>query len=237
MFLSKNATLTYPANSLGKASSGGDNITPLPKVLIPEHKITGNNSILLVQHNSPNGNEIGVYNQKDMLIGSGIFHNGIASVTIWGDDEYTEIIDGAIINDELRIKNYDFKTGRLSEIELTDLVDIVTDKQVSSLTYSKDGFVMGKAKDITNLSNISLEVRPNPASEYIEIEFNTPDCKASELKIYSITGKLISDLSTNLVDLKNNKLTQNIINFTSGEYTIILTCGNERAMRKVMVVR
>jgi subtilisin family serine protease len=237
MFLSKNATLTYPANSLGKASSGGDNIAPLPKVLIPEHKITGNNSILLVQHNSPNGNEIGVYNHKDMLIGSGIFHNGIASITIWGDDEYTEIIDGAIINDELRIKNYDAKTGRLSEIELTDLVDIITDKPLSSLSYSKDGFVIANAKDIINISNISLDVRPNPASEYIEIEFYTPDCKASELKIYSIEGKLISDLSNNLVDIKNNKLTQNISNFTSGEYTIVISCGNERAMRKIVVVK
>jgi hypothetical protein len=240
MFLSKNTTLTYPANSFAKSSLGEENITPMPKVLIPEYKFTGNNSTLLVKNDSPDGNEIGVYNQNDLLIGSGIYHNGIATVTIWGDDEYTEIIDGALLNDELRIMNYDANTGRLSKIELTDLVDIITDKPVNKLFYSKDAFVMAKAKAkeiIKSSSNSSIEVTPNPASENIEIEIILNENNATELKIYSIDGKLVLDLSNKFNDLKSYKLTQNISNLISGEYTIILNCGNERAMRKVVVVR
>ncbi|GAB1370191.1 hypothetical protein MASR1M45_02500 [Candidatus Kapaibacterium sp.] len=236
MYLSKNATLTYPANSSGRADAGSE-ITPMPRVLMPEHKITGNNSILLVQNDSPNGNEIGVYNQKDKLIGSGIFHNGIASVTIWGDNEYTEIIDGAVINEELRIKNYNAKTGRLTDIELIDLVDIINDKKVDKLTYSKEAFLISKINNLNSSSTISLNVIPNPASEYIEIEFNTPDCKASELKIYSTDGKLVADLSTNLSVLQSRKITQNISNYASGEYHIILSCGSDRAMQKVVIVK
>jgi hypothetical protein len=237
MFLSKNATLTYPANSSGKATAGADNITPLPKILIPEYRITGNSSTLLVQHDSPNGNEIGVYNQNAMLIGSGVFHNGIAAVTIWGDDEQTEITDGAKINDELRIMNYDSKTGRFSEIELNNLIDIILDKPISSLTYSKDGFYLAKVRNTQNSNILSLVVSPNPASENIGIELSTSDCEGTELKIYSIEGKLICDLSDKLNNLKSSKITHNISNLTSGEYSIILTCGSERAMRKVVVVK
>jgi hypothetical protein len=237
MFLSKNATLTYPANSSGKTSAGADNITPLPKILIPEYRITGNSSTLLVQHDSPNGNEIGVYNQNALLIGSGVFHKGIAAVTIWGDDEQTEITDGAKINDELQIKNYDAKTGTLSEIELTDIADIISENEVNRLTYSKDGFYLAKVRNTQNSNNLSLVVSPNPASENIEIELSTSDCEATELKIYSLEGKLISDLSDKLNNLKSSKISHNISNLTSGEYSIILTCGNERVMRKIMVVK
>ena len=91
--------------------------------------------------------------------------------------------------------------------------------------------------EIQNSTRISLNVRPNPASDIIEIEFTTPDCQASNLSIYSLDGKLISNLTDKLQALKSNLITHDISNFTSGEYTIILTCENERAMRKVVVVR
>ncbi len=236
MYLSKNATLTYPANSSGRAEAGSE-ITPMPRVLIPSVNRTGNNAVLLVQNNSDNGDEIGIYNSSDELIGSGIFHNGIASVTIWGDDDYTETIDGAVINEELTIKNYDSKTGRLTDLELIDLVDIINDKKVDKLTYSRDAFLISKINNLNSSSTISLNVVPNPASEYIEIEFNTPDCKASELKIYSTDGKLVADLSTNLSVLQSRKITQNISNYASGEYHIILSCGSDRAMQKVVIVK
>jgi hypothetical protein len=238
MFLSKNATLTYPANSSGKASVGGDNISPLPKILIPEHKITGNNSILLVQHNSPNGNEIGVYNHKDMLIGSGMFHNGIASVTIWGDDEYTEIIDGALINDELQIKNYDAKTGRISEIKLTDLVDIIKDKPVSRLTYSKDGFVMAKVKIETHeIDKYNITLSPNPFSEELSITLNLPARASLTCKLYYLEGVLVNSIFDGISQIGINNFNLTGTNLSSGEYTIVITYGEEQIFKKVMKVK
>ncbi len=129
------------------------------------------------------------------------------------------------------------KSGRLSGVDILELEDFITVEKVNGLTYSKDAIYFAKAGIIHNSTNISLNVRPNPASDIIEIEFTTPDCKSTNLSIYSIDGKLISNLSGGLQALKSNKITHDISNFTSGEYTIILTCENERAMRKVVVVR
>ncbi|MDT3741025.1 MAG: T9SS type A sorting domain-containing protein [Candidatus Kapabacteria bacterium] len=227
--------LTYPANEFGKGSSGFR--TPNPKYLIPKYEVTGNSAVVLISVTAPDGNEIGIYNQNDELIGSGVVQNNIASVTIWGDDEQTEMIDGAEVNAELRMMNYELKSGWLSDVDILELEDFITGEKVSGLTYSKDAVYFAKAGVIQNSTNISLNVRPNPASDIIEIEFTTHDCQATELSIYTIDGKLISNLSDKLQNMKSNIITHNISNFTSGEYTIILTCENERAMRKVVVVR
>jgi len=236
MYLSKNTTLTYPANSQGRFAAGED-VTPMPKVLIPVYKMTGNNAVLLVQSDADNGSEIGVYNQNEKLIGSGVVQNNIASVTIWGDDEQTEITDGAALNSELRIMNYELKSGKLFDVDILELEDFITGEKVDVLNYKKDAMYFVKTGIIQNSSTISLNVRPNPASDIIEIEFTTPDCQATDLSIYSVDGKLISNLSGKLQALNNNKITHNISNFSSGEYKIILTCENERAVRKVVVVR
>ncbi len=90
---------------------------------------------------------------------------------------------------------------------------------------------------IQNSTNISLNIRTNPTSDIIEIEFTTPDCNTTDLTIYTLDGKLISNLSDKLHNLKSNIITDNVSNFSSGEYAIILTCENKRAMRKVDVVR
>jgi hypothetical protein len=81
MYLSKNTTLTYPANSLGKSSMNTHR--PSPKYLLPQTTKTGNNSILALKvNNAENGNEIGVYTNTNLLVGSGVVYNGSSYLSI-----------------------------------------------------------------------------------------------------------------------------------------------------------
>jgi hypothetical protein len=230
VYVSNNDNLIYPANLLGKTSSSVRN--NIPKHLISKYKKTGSNSTLILKIALTDGSEIGVYNLKDEMVGSGVVNNNIAAITIWGDNTQTDEIDGALSNAELRIKNYELNTGLITDVKLTDLTDFITKEKVADLKYSKDKVYFAKAENFGN-SQISLGVKPNPAKTVIEIEFTTTDCKNTEINIYSTDGKL----KDNITNLSGNSTIYDVSNFTSGEYTVILTCGNEKAMSKVMVVK
>jgi PKD repeat protein len=230
IYVSNEDSLIYPANFLGKSSS---NIRiNKPKYSLPKYKNTGSNSTLIIKIESVDGSEIGVYNFKNEIVGSGVVFNNIAVITIWGDDSQTSATDGAISNSELRIMNYELKTGMISDVQLSEIKDVISNKSESELTYSKDKFLIANAVVKSN-SEISLNIKPNPANDIIEIEFTTPNCKNTEISIYSIDGKLIDKI----LNLSDNSTTYNVSKFNPGEYTVIMTCGNEKAMRKVVVVR
>jgi hypothetical protein len=235
MYLSKNSLLIYPANSAGRSSTIIQR--PTPKYFLPQTTMTGNNAVLVLKAaNVENGNEIGVFTNSNLLVGSGVVYNGLAVITIWGDNDRTDIVDGALNNYELKITNYDVKTGKISDVSLSGLTDMITNEQVSELTYSKDKFFMAKA-EVNNNSAISLNIKPNPANVNIEIEFTSPDCSNTEISIYSSNGKLVDKITDKLRNLSGNTISYNVSKLSSGEYTFTMTCDNEKVMRKVVVVR
>jgi hypothetical protein len=235
VYLSKADTLIYPVNSLGR--SAAKEHRPVPKYLIPEVSMTGNNSVLLLKcENIENMNEIGVYANSNQLVGSGVVFNGVAVITIWGDDSQTPEIDGALNSYELKVMSYELKTGKITDVNLSGLIDFITNEQVSEMKYSKDGVYYAKA-EVKDNSAISLNIKPNPANDIIEIEFSSPDCNNTEISIYSSNGKLIDKITDKLQTLSGNIISYNVSKLSSGEYTFTMTCGNEKAMRKVVVVR
>ncbi|MBX3043383.1 MAG: T9SS type A sorting domain-containing protein [Ignavibacteriae bacterium] len=237
MYLSKNSTLTYPANSSGKRAMAGEPFVRLPKILKPEHSHTGNNSTLVVLADTPDGNEIGIYSENDVLIGSGIFFDGKAAVTIWGDNPQTPETDGAKANYELRMKNYDVNTGRISEVEISELTDIISGDGYSQLTYKRDALILAKAKVESQGSDLSLSVRPNPFSDELAIEFNLMNEEEVSVRVYDVSGGLVRSLYAGQLNAGSQKFSLNGSNLASGEYTIILTIGNERFMRKIVRVK
>ena len=234
MYLSKKDTLVYPANGAGRTAPS--ELTPMAKYILPEYIETGNSAVLLLEIEGNNGDEIAVYNENNQVIGSGVIHRNKAAITIWGDNERTSEIDGAKINDELRIMNYDVKTGRMSEVKINDLFDVVTNNNIKDLNYSKDAFFVAKAKVLDNNSNLSMQVNPNPASDYIDITLKG-ESEYSTLMIFSNNGKQIADLSSELLTMSGNKLRYNTTNLSSGTYNLILNNGTDKIMKQIMIVK
>ena len=237
MYLSKKDTLVYPANSAGRTAPS--DLTPMAKYILPEFSETGNSAVLLLEIDGNNGDEIAVYNSNNQVIGSGVIHKNKAAITIWGDNERTSEIDGATINDELRIMNYDVKTGRMSEVNISGLLDIVNGNNninVNVLNYSKDAFFVAKAKVLDNNFNISMQVNPNPASDYIEITIEGETDNTS-LILFSNEGKQIADLTSELLILSGNKLRYNTTNLSSGTYNVILNNGKDKIIKQIMIVK
>jgi alpha-tubulin suppressor-like RCC1 family protein len=115
------------------------------------------------------------------------------------------------------------------------------DKDTNWLQVACGGaFTMALAKssitsvpELSKSNNISLNIKPNPANEEIEIDFNTPDCNKSEICIYSIEGELIDIIK----NLNGNSLIYNSSKLAVGAYNVILTCGSEKALQKLVAAR
>lgn len=134
--------------------------------------------------------------------------------------------------------------GQLGDGTITDRivpVQIGTNNNWSQVSCGGD-FTMALAKtSITsvpelsteNNSGISLNIKPNPANEVIEIDFTSPDLNKSEICFYSIDGKLVDKITK----LTGNSIIYNTSKFTPGEYSVVITSGNEKAMQKLVIVR
>jgi hypothetical protein len=82
-------------------------------------------------------------------------------------------------------------------------------------------------------NGINLNIKPNPANEYIEIEFTTQKYKNTEIAIYSIDGKLIDIIRNPSI----NTIIYNTRKLAIGEYNIVLVIGKEKAMQKFVIAR
>jgi hypothetical protein len=89
--------------------------------------------------------------------------------------------------------------------------------------------------DLSTANNISisLNIKPNPANDYFEIDLATQDYKNSEISIYSSDGKIIVKINSPTT----NSIIYNTNNLAIGEYNVILTSGYEKALQRLVVVR
>ncbi|MBX3043051.1 MAG: T9SS type A sorting domain-containing protein [Candidatus Kapabacteria bacterium] len=235
IFLSKNSSLTYPANSLGKRVFPDDFIIKKPSILIPEHSRTGNSSVLLVLADYPDETEIGVYTDDEILVGSGVFANSKAAITIWGDNPQTSHIDGAKQYNLLKIKTLNSNSKIIMDLNLIEIFDGMSGETVSELTYKQDAFYIARSiYETYDNESLSLTASPNPFREDLEIKFNLQSKSDVSINIYSLEGSHVSALFSGSLNQGNHIFNLSGGNLASGEYTAVLNIGSERFVKKIM---
>jgi hypothetical protein len=75
----------------------------------------------------------------------------------------------------------------------------------------------------------ALKVFPNPATELVNIEWQTEEDAESVILIYNHTGALLSENNT-----RNNTATINISSYQSGVYLIRVITGNKGYEHKLI---
>lgn len=237
IYLSKASTLTYPANSNNKLT-GLEYVTPKPKVLIPGYKSTGSNMVLVITGNAEDGSEVGVYNSNDLLIGSGVFHKNAASITIWGNDDYISEINGATPNELLSVKYLENKSSQLIDVELSDLVDVSSNKRFSDLFFTNNGFLLGKTNiESTKLEKMIVNVTPNPFVESVEISFNLNAESSVKVSLYTLDGSFVKNISNSASEIGLQTINLSGSGLASGEYNLFIEIGNERLIKKLIKIK
>ncbi len=234
-YMNEAAELTYPANSAQKAVTG-NNITPLAKYNIPTIGNTGSNATLLISIENNEGNEIGVYNMNNELIGAGAIHNGIAAITIWGDDEATQNVDGAKENEYLNVKLYNTTNNTSKEISLTQIKEITGNTEQNELYYRTNAIYVAKASAY-NESGFAMSIKniPNPVENNVVFEFTLTEESNAEIQVYTSTGELIASIGNKIYSAGIHRIDFDASNLANGMYNIVLS-SSERRVTSFMIV-
>jgi len=238
LYLSADGTLTYPPNTLSRISLPQE-MTPNSKVLNPVINNTGNNAVLLLDMGRIyDGNEVGVWNTQNELIGSGYINNGYVAVTIWGDDETTDNREGAIEGELLTVKMLNSANNITEEISLSSLQEISSGNSFNSLSYMKDGIFTGRIQIAGEpTSALTITNVPNPFTSQTVVEYNIPSDGTVEINVYGIDGTKLSSLVNNEVKAGTYKVTFDATNLASGTYNLVMRFGSQIVTRTMLIVK
>ena len=237
MNLKTSMNFTFPAMDALKSVAGCSDVAPSANYLKPAYKSTGNNaSLIIYTKNISDGSEIGVWNSKGLLIGSGAINNGVAGITIWGDNEVTGVVDGATEDEPLTVKKYDIKTGVTSELMMTNLTEMISGNSSDVLVYLPDKVYMAYAtNDVNEKFDLNITNTPNPVLTNTLIEYSIPSEGNVELDLYNFHGELITNIVKGNLQPGIYKLTYEPRNLNSGAYTLVLRHGSQKASQIMLI--
>ena len=187
-------------------------------------------SILLSGKPQMSGQEIGIFTPDGLLVGSGkVAEDGKCGIAVWGNDETTDITDGAASGDVLSFILWDGVN------EKAIYPSITTGESV----WSDGSFIIG---EITAQSTIPVtfgihETYPNPTNGPIRLAFGLEmDAKVS-LRVYDLSGRLVTTLVSGDYKTGNHQVVWNTDMVSSGLYIVKLAVPGKRHIEKIAVLK
>ncbi|HPO62890.1 MAG TPA: T9SS type A sorting domain-containing protein, partial [Candidatus Kapabacteria bacterium] len=204
--------------------------------LIPSMNNTGKNSTLVISIENNDGNEIGIYNMNDELIGAGAVCNGLAAITIWGDDDYTQGVDGANENEYLHAKLFKTKNNTMTNIPLLNIRELTNNTEQNALFYETNTIYFAKSVSIDeSVFGMSIKNIPNPVENDVVFEFGLTEESNAEIQIYTSTGELVASIGNKVYSAGIHRIEFDAGNLTSGVYNIVLSSGSNKVSSFMIV--
>ncbi len=234
-------SFNYPANTVLPKSC-----QPLTSNQHPSHFVvpfvnTGNNAILLVHSSSfSDGDEIGVKTAAGRLVGGGVFQQGTAVVTVWGDDVYSDELDGAQLNDDLSFCYWQASSREEQPLELVSLFDMLANhSSESELYYQQDGFwtVWLEKKNVKPGCFELGQNAPNPFNPSSVISYTLAEAGLVKLEVFNITGQKVSTLVNQVQDAGHYEVIFHQPGLESGLYFYRLSCGSFVETKKMTILK
>ncbi len=216
-----NVDLYYPANGFPRRPAG--NLTPKAKRLFPEVQKTGSSSTIFVNMGeSYDGNEIGAFTTEGLLVGSGMIHEGISAINIWGDNSITELIDGARSSEPISFQMLDVASGEKHDIHIKNIESIISNDFMEDYYYQENAihYAKGYNPESGYPTDVSLKNSPNPFADMTYIQYSLPATTDVVLEVYAMDGRLVFSKKINDQQKGNYSETFNAELMPSGMYLI-----------------
>ncbi len=237
-------SLTYPANTTLIAQTEiVENKESVSKN--PEHYVikntTDNNATLAIPARvvagvMKEGDEIGVFDEQGILIGSGIYTGDNFSIAVWGDDKTTSEQDGITDGQKFTLRIWDKKAG--------------TEKQVVKIAWqSGTGVYETNAISILEKLEISdpqanipthFEVKqnyPNPFNPTTKIYFTIPEETNVRITIYNMLGEVVVELLNRPLNAGYHEVVFNSQPYPTGVYYYKINAGNFTDIKKMVLIK
>jgi hypothetical protein len=222
------ATFTYPANSVtfSKGASYYEQAVRFESELI-----TGNKMVVGILDDAwmikPEiGDEIGAFNNKGQLTGSGVFDGTQVVLTVWGDDE---IDKGKAMtgSQHVEFRLWSQATGVEHKLNITEWLE-------GDGTYRENSVaIAGKIGLTEEQIDNSLNVYPNPVRTTAMIEYNVVEDGEVLMLLYNSIGEVVREIMAG--DREAGAYTEEIdlTNFQAGVYYVKLLTNDSELTRKV----
>ena len=249
IYAARPSNLTYPVSESPNVKiSGADNAyiknTTIPKpqryTIAPEN--TGSNAFLILKSNGlENGDEVGVWNTDDILVGSGVVNNNIAAITIWGRNTMNGNSRFGARDDELlrltlwsdnEEKEIPLRLNSLSCLTHGELDDHV-------IRYEEGAVLIAGIRDPDDVPDrYALHQNyPNPFNPTTTIEYNIPRDEKVTLEVYNLLGQKITTLVNEKQRAGTHRLVFKADKLASGVYFYRLQAGNYTNIKRMIVLR
>ena len=176
------------------------------------------------------GWEIAAFNSQSQIIGAGRFNGaGNCGMAIWGDDELTEQVDGALLNEEISFRLWDLIEEKPIEIEVIE----------GSTKWQADSYVVGQIH-FDGSTPVAFGIHqsyPNPTNGPVRLVFGLENSNFVSLKVYDLHGRHVVTLMENNIKAGYHQISWNTDLVPSGLYAIRLESAGENNMIKVAVVK
>ena len=163
--------------------------------------------------NVEDGDELAVFDQFGNLVGVSKLQSGNNYIVVWGDDEETIDKDGLLVGEKM--------TFKLWKKQENKLFNIVLEWSEGDDSFSINGINIAESVivEISNTAITSMNCFPNPASSFVNLEFNIENDSKLDISLVDNLGKLIYS-SSSLFNSGVNRITLSLDNVSKGIYYI-----------------
>lgn len=95
-------------------------------------------------------------------------------------------------------------------------------------------FDTGNGIDSENEMDVSVQVYPNPASDYISFNFYTPASEQYSIEVFNLSGSKIFTVFRESISGKDNLTRIPVINWPNEEFIYLISIGSKKARGKFM---
>ena len=229
--MTSTATLTYPSNSMGYSKALVQTISPS---YFESKRPTGDNMNLIFPEQIAGidlqlDDELAVFSERGMLVGSTVIVKGANSIALWADNEFTELQDGLAAGESFLIHHWQQSSGFV-------LVYEITDWNLDAPFYKSNGITEVIGVSEYSQENILYQNVPNPFKEQTEIRFFLGTDSQVTLKFYDVLGVLISEEKLELSEGYHSYIfkTNNLAN---GSYFYSLIVDDVVQSKRMTIIR
>lgn len=159
------------------------------------------------------GDEIVILDRNDVCAGKAVWTGETVSITVWGDDEMTDVIDGLQVGDPLRFVVYDVSAGMVfgtkdAEVAVGFDSDFPFDDEgvyrpdalfnVTALDISGDPVVPPPTAGVADSFTLGAPY-PNPFNPFTTFELEIAEPQEVAVHVYNTIGQQVSMLHEGLL--------------------------------------
>ena len=176
-----------------------------------------------------------------LIVGSGKIIGGKTVISVLGDNQVTENIEGARNGTHLGFYFWDKQTNnefRLEKFTVRDLIGNSNQKGIGEVLYSEDGLYLVTVDNEIKVTRFELKQNyPNPFNPSTVINYSIPFRTHVSLKVYNSLGQEVVTLVNGVKNAGNYSTNFIAKDLSSGIYYYSLIAGKYTSVKKMILLK